>query len=55
MVNNMKLNNFDKNILINLIQRELEYYENKEDIYDEDIKYIKSLYKMINQLLEGNE
>lgn len=51
----MKLNSFDKDILINLIQRELEYYEKKEDIYDEDIKFIKSLYKMLNQLLEGNK
>lgn len=50
----MKLNRFDKNILINLIQREIEYYETKEDKYDDDKKYVDSLYKMLELLMKGD-
>ena len=46
------LNELDKDILINLIQRELEFYEQKEETYAEDEEYIKSLQKMLNQLLK---
>lgn len=51
----MKFTNEQKNILKRLLENELEYYETKEDIYDDDIEYIKELMKILKKLEKGCE
>lgn len=48
----MKLTNTQKDILVILIRNELEYYDRKEDIYEEDIEYIKELKEILKKVSE---
>ena len=49
----MKFTNEQKDILIRMIENELEYYERKEDIYEEDEEYIGELKKILKKLKGG--
>lgn len=46
----MNFTNVQKDILIRMIVNELEYYETKEDIYEDDIEYIEELKKVLKKL-----
>ena len=46
----MKLTKEEKEILKRMIDNELEYYEMKEDMYQDDIDFIKKLYKILKKL-----
>ena len=39
----MELTNEEKSILRILLTNELEYYEMKDDVFDDDLEYIKKL------------
>lgn len=46
----MKLTSEQKDILRIIVANELEYYDRKEDIYEEDIEYINELKKIYVEL-----
>ena len=46
----IKLNYEEIDILQMLLKHELEYYDRKEDIYQEDIDYIKLLKDILEKL-----
>lgn len=46
----MKLTNEEKDILIIVLKTELEYYESKEDIYEEDLEYIEQLKNILKKV-----
>ena len=48
----MKLTDIEKDILSRLIENELEYYERKEDMYKEDVEYVKILMKILKKVGE---
>lgn len=45
----MKLTNEEKDILIRLIKNELEYYEEKEDLFMDDVDYIEKLENILKK------
>lgn len=51
----MKLTNEEKNILKILIINELDFYDTKEDIYQEDKEYIKKLETIIDKIMKGDK
>lgn len=46
----MKLTNEEKDILISLIKNELEYYEEKEDLFMDDVDYIEKLKDILKKV-----
>lgn len=46
----MKLTNEEKDILIRLIENELEYYKEKEDLFMDDVDYIEKLNDILKKV-----
>lgn len=49
----MKLSDIQKDILIRILENEIQYYEEKEDIYEEDINYIEELKEVLRKVEES--
>ena len=46
----MKLTNEEKDILTRLIKNELEYYEEKEDLFMDDLDYVEKLNDILKKV-----
>lgn len=46
----MKLTNEEKDILIRLINNELEYYKEKEDLFMDDVDYVEKLNDILKKV-----